>query len=161
MPVKDVALREHLLYLLDGGGAHVNFETATARLPHKLRGIRPTGAPHSPWQLIEHLRITQWDILEFSGNPKHVSPEWPAGYWPATASPTGSRAWNKSVRAFHADLDALKKLVANPSTNLFTRIPHGDGQTILREALLAADHNSYHLGQLILVRRLLGAWENP
>jgi len=161
MAVKDDALRKHLLYLLEGGGAHVSFETAIARLPRKLRGAKPPGAPHSPWQLLEHLRIAQWDILEFSRNPKHVSPEWPEGYWPATESPSGDRAWTKSLRAFRTDLQAMKKLVADPSVNLFSRIPHGDGQTILREALLVADHNAYHLGQLILVRRLLGAWENP
>ncbi|HLI30368.1 MAG TPA: DinB family protein [Terriglobia bacterium] len=161
MAVKDDALRKHLLYLLEGGGAHVSFETAIARLPRKFRGAKPPGAPHSPWQLLEHMRIAQWDILEFSRNPKHVSPEWPEGYWPATESPPGDRAWNKSLLAFRTDLQAMKKLVADPSVNLFSRILHGDGQTILREALLIADHNAYHLGQLILVRRLLGAWENP
>ncbi|MFQ5662522.1 MAG: DinB family protein [Terriglobia bacterium] len=154
----DKALREHLLYFLQGGGAHLNFERALADLPHQLRGAKPPGAPHSPWQLLEHMRIAQWDILEFSRNPKHVSPEFPAGYWPEGNAPPDGAAWEKSVKAFRADLKALQKVVADPATNLFARIPHGDGQTILREALLVADHNAYHLGQLVLVRRLLQAW---
>jgi hypothetical protein len=154
------ALREHLLYLLRDGGAHLSFEKAIAKLPPKLRGARPRGVPHSPWRLVEHLRIAQWDILEFCRNPKHVSPEFPKGYWPAGDSPPTSAAWNKSVTAFRADLQAMQDLVADPATDLFARIPHGQGQTILREALLVADHNAYHLGQLVVVRRLLGAWKD-
>ena len=154
------ALREHLLYLLRDGGAHLSFEKAIAKLPPKLRGARPRGVPHSPWRLVEHLRIAQWDILEFCRNPKHVSPEFPKGYWPAGDSPPTSAAWNKSVAAFRADLRAMQDLVADPATDLFARIPHGQGQTILREALLVADHNAYHLGQLVVVRRLLGAWKD-
>lgn len=158
MAAKDGSLREHLLYLLGGGGAHTDFETAIARLPRELRGAKPPGAPHSPWQLLEHMRIAQWDILEFSRNPKHVSPAWPEGYWPATDVPCSDSAWNESLRAFRADLQAIKEVVADPSVNLFSRIAHGEGQTVLREALLAADHNAYHIGQLVLVRRQLGAW---
>lgn len=149
------SLREHLLYLLKDGGAHLDFETALKDFPADLRGQRPEGAPHSPWELLEHLRIAQWDILEFSRNPKHVSPEFPAGYWPAKPEPPSLSAWDRSVESFRSDLAALCDLVADKSTDLFTKIPHGDGQTILREALLAADHNSYHLGQLVLARRLL------
>ena len=154
------ALRKHLLELLDGGSAHLDFDKAVAGLPPKLRGAKPAGAPHSPWELLEHLRIAQWDILEFSRNPKHTSPEWPKGYWPATEAPADAKAWEKSLKAFRADLAALKELVANRSTDLYARIPHGEGQTILREALLVADHNAYHLGQLVLLRRLLGAWKD-
>ena len=154
------ALREHLLYLLRDGGAHLSFEKAIARLPPKLRGVRPRGVPHSPWRLVEHLRIAQWDILEFCRNPKHVSPDFPGGYWPAGDGPPSAAAWNKSVAAFRADLRAMQDLVADPATDLFARIPHGQGQTILREALLVADHNAYHLGQLVVVRRLLGAWKD-
>jgi hypothetical protein len=152
------SLRKHLVYLLSGGGAHADFDTATARFPAALRGIRVTGAPHTAWQLIEHLRIAQWDILEFSRNPAHVSPEFPDGYWPRADSPPSARAWNESVRVFQADLRAMIRLVSNPKTDLFARMPHGDGQTILREALLVADHNAYHLGQMILLRKLLDAW---
>jgi hypothetical protein len=154
----DRALREHLLYLLKGGGAHLDFETAIAGLPPELRSAKPTGVPHSPWRLLEHMRIAQWDILEFSRNAKHVSPRFPEGYWPADDGPPDDAAWDRSVAGFRADLKAMQDLVADPSTDLFARIPHGDGQTILREALLVADHNAYHLGQLVVVRRALGAW---
>jgi len=154
----DRLLREHLVYLLNGGGAHIDFEGAIARFPVSLRGVRPKGVSHSAWELIEHMRIAQWDILEFSRNSRHVSPAWPEGYWPSTETPPNASAWNKSLRAFRADLNAMVALVKKPSTDLIARIPQGDGQTILREALLVADHNSYHLGELILLRRLLGAW---
>lgn len=154
----DTALRRHVLYLLNGGGAHLSFDAAIKNLPTDLRGKRPRGVPHSPWEILEHMRIAQWDILEFSRNPKHVSPEFPGGYWASDPAPPNARAWNKSVAAFRADLKSMADLVANESTDLFARIPHGEGQTILREALLVADHNAYHLGQLLLVRRLLGAW---
>ena len=152
------ALRKHLLYLLGGGGAHVDFDSAIAGWPAKLRGSKPKGLPHTAWQLLEHMRIAQWDILEFSRNPKHVSPEWPAGYWPATDAPPSPGAWNKSVSTFRADLKAMMSLVKSPRRDLFARIPHGEGQTILREALLVADHNAYHLGELVYLRRALGAW---
>lgn len=151
-------LRDHLLYLLRGGGAHLNFDKAIADLPPALRGARPASVPHTPWRLLEHLRIAQWDILEFCRNPHHVSPSWPDGYWPEGDAPPNVAAWNRSVKAFRADLKAMQELVADPATDLFARIPHGESQTILREALLVADHNAYHLGQLVVVRRALGAW---
>jgi len=154
----DQALREQVLYLLRGGGAHANFESAVKGLPADLRGKRPKGAAHSPWEILEHMRIGQSDILEFSRDAQHVSPEWPGGYWPKTPAPPNAAAWTRSVRAFAADLEALCALVEAKSTDLYARIPHGSGQTILREALLVADHNAYHLGELVLVRRLLGAW---
>lgn len=154
----DKALREHVLYLLRGGGAHLNFETAIANLPPKLRGTRPPGAPHSPWQLLEHMRIAQWDILDFCRNPNYAELEFPAGYWPPSEAPPDDAAWKNSLKSFRADLKAMQALVADPKTDLLARIPHGQGQTILREALLVADHNAYHLGQLVLLRRLLGAW---
>jgi hypothetical protein len=156
----DQALREHLLYLLRGGGAHLHFDAAVADLPPALRGARPPGISHTPWRLLEHMRIAQWDILEFSRNPKHVSPDFPAGYWPEGDAPPDDGAWESSVAAFRAGLKAMQDLVADPKTDLFARIPHGDGQTILREALLVADHNAYHLGQLVVVRRALGAWSD-
>jgi hypothetical protein len=157
-PGRDQSLRKHLVYLLGDGGAHVDFDTAIARFPAAHRGTRITGAPHTAWQLLEHLRIAQWDILEFSRDPTHVSPKFPDGYWPRTDAPPSTRAWNESVRAFQRDLRAMIRLVSNPKTDLFARIPHGDGQTILREALLVADHNAYHIGQLVLLRKLLDAW---
>ena len=152
------ALRKHLLYLLGGGGAHVDFDSAIAGWPAKLRGTKPKGLQHTAWQLLEHLRIAQWDILDFSRNPKHVSPEWPEGYWPSTDAPPSPAAWNNSVSTFQADLKAMMSLVKSPRRDLFARIPHGEGQTILREALLVADHNAYHLGELVYLRRALGAW---
>ena len=154
----DVALREHLLYLLKEGGAHASFEAAMKGLPPELRGKRPRGAQHSPWEIIEHMRLAQWDILEFSRNPNHVSPQWPEGYWPKEPAPPNGRAWGKSVQAFVADRDAMASLISDPATDLFAPLAWGTGQTVLREALLVADHNSYHLGEMVLVRRLLGAW---
>jgi hypothetical protein len=155
---QDKALREHLLYLLRGGGAHLHFDAAVADLPAAQRGARPPGVPHTPWRLLEHMRIAQWDILEFSRNGRHVSPKFPEGYWPQGDAPPDAAAWDRSVAAFRADLRAMCDLVADPATDLFAPIPHGEGQTILREALLVADHNAYHLGQLVVVRRALGAW---
>jgi len=175
-------LREHLLYLLSDGGAHAKFDDVIKDLPPNLRGEKPSNYPHSFWMLLEHLRVAQWDILEFSRNPKYKHLKWPEEYWPATDAPLSAAAWDESVKSFRsdlkamedlvanpktesvksfrADLKAMEDLVANPKTDLFARIPWGDGQTILREALLVADHNAYHLGQLVDVRRLLGAWKS-
>jgi hypothetical protein len=155
----DKSLRQHLVALLAGGGAHAKFEDVVKGLPPSLRGKKPARFPHSPWMLLEHLRLAQWDILEFSRNPKHVSPDWPKGYWPESAAPPTSAAWDKSIRQFRRDLKAMQDLVADSATDLHAPIPWGDGQTILREALLVADHNAYHLGQFVDLRRLLGAWK--
>ena len=152
------ALRDHVLYLLRGGSAHLDFDKAVADLPPALRGAKPSGLPHSPWRLVEHMRIAQWDILEFCRNPQHVSPSFPEGYWPKTDAPSDAGAWDRTLEAFRTDLHAMQDLVADAATDLFTPIPRGDGQTLLREALLVAEHNAYHLGQLVVVRRLLGAW---
>jgi hypothetical protein len=153
-------LRKHLIELLDGGQAHLDFEAAIADLPVAARGAMPAGLPHTPWRLLEHMRIAQWDILRFSIDPQHVSPDFPSGYWPEGDAPPDPDAWDRSVAAFRADLRAMKDLVTDPKTDLFTPIPHGQGQTVLREALLVADHNAYHLGQFVTVRRLLGVWEH-
>jgi hypothetical protein len=155
---RDSDLREQLIALITSSHAHADFDAAIKNLPAELRGKTPKGAGHSPWQLLEHLRIAQWDILEFSRSAGHESPKWPEGYWPATAAPPEDKAWEKSVRAFRRDQKDLCDLVRDPATDLYAKIAHGSGQTILREALLVADHNAYHVGQLILVRRLLGAW---
>jgi len=154
----DSELREQLVHLLEGGHAHVDFDAAIADLKPENRGQKPAGLPFSIWGLVEHLRIAQWDILEFSRDAKHGSPEWPAGYWPAGDAPASDAEWTKTVEAFHSDLTAMKALVLDPKTDLFARIPHGEGQTILREALVLADHNSYHIGQIVLARRMLGDW---
>ncbi len=152
----DQALRDHLLYLLRGGGAHLDFEAAFGDLPTELQGAKPAGLSYTPWRLLEHMRIAQWDILEFIRNPRHVSPDYPDGYWPPTDAPPHERAWKESLAAFRADLEAVQEIVADPATDLIAVMPHGSGQTILREALLVADHNSYHLGQMVVVRTLLG-----
>jgi hypothetical protein len=153
------ALRQHLLDLLRGRNAHADFDAVVADFPSRLRGVKPPGAPHSAWQLLEHMRIAQSDILEFSRDAKHKSPPWPEGYWPKTEGPPKAASWNNSLRSFRADLKAMAKLVGDKKTDLSAQIPHGTGQTILREALLIADHNSYHLGQMVLLRRLLGTWK--
>jgi hypothetical protein len=153
------SLRQHLIKMLDAGEAHAGFDDAVKNMPVDLQGLRPKGAEHSPWEVLEHLRIAQWDIFEFATNPQHKSPDFPDGYWPKTPKPPNEGAWNKSVEAFRADLEKFKKFLAKDSTDLFAKTPQGDGQTVLRQALVAADHNGYHLGQLILLRRLLGAWE--
>ena len=154
----DAALRQHVVDLLKGGAAHVHFMDALEGFPPNKRGTFAPGLPHTGWQLLEHSRIAQWDILEFSRNPKHVSPGFPEGYWPKTPNPPSEAEWNKSVQAFQRDLDEMVELVQSPRTNLFAKIPHGNGQTILRQSLVLADHNSYHLGQMVDLRRALGAW---
>ena len=154
----DAELRKHLVEVLTGGHAHATFEQAVKNLPVELRGKVPKGGEHSPWQLLEHLRLAQWDILDFSRNAKYQSMKWPDDYWPKEKAPADEKAWDKSVRAFKRDLKEMCALVEDPKTDLFAKIPHGDGQTILREALLMADHNAYHVGQLVLVRKMLGAW---
>ena len=151
-------VREQIINLLKGGQAHLTLDDTLKGFPEKLRGVKPPGAPHSAWQLLEHLRIAQWDILEFSRDAKHVSPKWPEGYWPTSDKPPTDAQWKKSISVIKKDLQAMQRLVEDPRTDLYSKIPHGTGQNILREALLIADHNAYHLGQLLLVRRLLGAW---
>ena len=148
-------LRQHLINLLTKAEAHVNLESELKDFPRELRGRKPEGAPHTPWQLLEHIRIAQWDILEFSRSAKHKSPKWPDAYWPKTDAPPGDQAWDESVKQVLADLDAMTALINDPKCDLTAKIPHGDGQTLLREALLVADHNAYHLGQLVIIRRIL------
>jgi len=154
---RDDGLREHLLYLLRGGGAHVNFEDALKDFPAELYNARAEGVPYTPWQLLEHMRIAQWDIVEFSRSAEHVSPDWPEGYWPDKGMEADESAWGRSVEQFRADLRAMEALVEDKAGDLYARIPHGDGQTLLREALLVADHNAYHLGALVTLRRILEA----
>lgn len=157
----DRKLKDHILYLLRGGGAHLDFERAVKGLPIPLRGAKPGGVPHSPWQLLEHMRICVWDILEYCRNPEHVSPVFPDGYWPDSDVPPTEQAWEESLTAFRAVQEAFESLVEDPKADLLAQIPHAQpGHTLLREALIAADHNAYHLGQLVIVRRALGAWSD-
>ncbi len=158
--MSDKALRQLLSRLLDWEDAHVGFERAVADIPAELRGRTPQGLPHSPWQLVEHLRLTQRDIIDFCVNPKYQEQKWPDDYWPRGAAPPSAAAWDDSIAQYHADRRALQELATDPKLNLEAKIPHGTGQTYLRELVLVADHTSYHIGQLVLVRRMLGIWEN-
>ena len=152
-------LRAQLVKLLSSGEAHVDFDRAVKGIPVKLRGVRPKGLPYSLWQLLEHLRLAQRDILDFCRNPRYRAPKWPDDYWPAKPVPPTARAWGRSVAAFRADRRAFARLISRPSLDPYANIPHGDGQTYLREILLAADHAAFHLGEIVAVRRLLGAWK--
>jgi len=152
------ALRQQLFRLLSWRDAHAGFDTAVTGIPPKLRGKAPNGLPYSPWQLVEHMRITQADILEFCVDRHYEEKHWPADYWPKARAPRSQRAWSGSIAAFRRDRRALERLVMNPRVDLFARVPAGTGQTFLREIVLVADHTSYHTGQLVAVRRLLGCW---
>jgi hypothetical protein len=153
----DRLLRDHVLYLLRDGGGHVGFDKAIANIPIRLRGRKVRGQPLTVWRILEHMRIAQWDILEFSRDPSHESPAWPDGYWPDGDAPKNASAWRRSVQAFRKDLRAMEALVAR--RDLLAPFTHGHGQTLLREALLVADHNAYHLGQIVFLRKLLGSWQ--
>jgi len=149
------ALRKMLIDAMRGHESHLDFDSALKDFPAEARGIKLAGAPHTAWQLLEHMRLAQRDILDFSRDPKHKSPEWPEGYWPSTEAPPDEKAWDASARAFQNDAREFNKLVQAPEQDLFKTIEHGEGQTLLREALLAATHNSYHLGQLVFLKKML------
>jgi uncharacterized damage-inducible protein DinB len=155
----DIPIREHVKQLLEWGDAHVTFEAAVADIPKQLRGRQPPGLPYSAWQLVEHMRRAQWDILDFCRNGSYQELKWPDDYWPRTVGPESPEAWDKSIEQFKADRRELQELVMAPRVDLTSRIPHGHGQTYLREFILAADHTAYHVGQLVAVRRLLGIWK--
>ena len=154
-PENDKSLRDHLLSLLSEGNAHISFDDFIKDFPAGFCGKKIEGLPYTAWQVLEHMRIAQWDILEFCRNAKHVSPKWPKGYWPGPEDLGDEKLWRKSVKTFRDDLTQMEALITDPSTDLFTKISHGDGQTILREALLVADHNAYHLGVLLAMSRML------
>jgi hypothetical protein len=152
----DPSLRDHVLFLLNGGGAHADFDAAIGDWPVQLAGVKVANFPHTAWMLLEHMRLAQWDILEFSRNPKHASPKWPEGYWPESEAPPTEKAWTASMAVFKRDLKTMAGLVSNQKIDLYAPIQWGDGQSILREALLVADHNAYHLGQLVMLRKSIG-----
>lgn len=156
---EDQSLREHLKRLLDWGDAHADFERVVSGVPARAQGVRPEGLPYSLWQLLEHIRLAQADILDFCRNPQYRQPAWPDDYWPPAEAPPAPDAWERSAAAIRADRRALAELIDDPRVNLFAEIAHGDGQTFLREVLLVADHGAYHLGEMVTVRRLLGVWE--
>ena len=153
-----MGMREQLAKALDWGEAHADFDKAIDGLAPALRGRRVNGLPHSAWEIVEHLRIAQHDILDFSRNPNYAERAWPDEYWPETPEPPTAEAWDESVSAFRRDRDALKQLTMDSTIDLTDRIPHGSGQTYLREVLLVLDHNAYHVAELVVLRRLLGAW---
>jgi len=157
---QDRCLRTHLINLLDSKSAHITFKKVLKDIPPAFRGMKTAQLPYTIWEQLEHIRIAQWDILEFSRNAKHVSPIFPAGYWPVAEAPEDEAAWSKSLECFNRNLQEIIALVGNHSVDLFERIPHGSGQTILREVLLLADHNAYHLGQIVVLRKILGAWSD-
>ena len=152
------SLRKHLAALLSWQDAHVDFDTAVKGLPPRLRGIQPQGLPYSAWQLLEHLRLAQRDILDFCVDPAYRAPKWPDAYWPKSPAPPTAKAWQQSIAAVRADRRSFERLLADPTLDLHAKIPHGEGQTYLREFLLVADHNAFHVGQIVIVRRILGAW---
>ena len=156
--MSDEAIRDHLRRLLDWDDAHVGFDTVVADIPAALRGQKPAGLPYSPWQLVDHLRRAQADILDFCVNPRYEELEFPHDYWPESAAPASEGEWDDCLRRFRDDRRALQALAANSTIDLTSCIPHGQGQTYLREIVLAADHTAYHLGELVVVRRLLGIW---
>lgn len=151
-------LRDHLVRLLVWHDAHADFDQVVADVPARLQGVRPEGLPYSLWQLLEHMRLAQADILDFCRNPQYRQPAWPADYWPRTEAPPAPDAWGRSVAAFRADRQALMEMAADPKLNLLAEIEHGEGQTYLREILLVANHGAYHLGEMVAIRRLLGVW---
>lgn len=157
---EDSILRNHLVELLRGGSAHADLDTCLSKMPPKLYGSKPHGASHTAWQLLEHLRFSLHDLLVFSTDSHYIAPKWPEDYWPKSDAPKSGEDWKISLQALKADLVEFEKLVRNPATNLYAKIPWGDGQTLLREVLLAADHNSYHLGALVALRKELGAWDS-
>ena len=152
------ALRAQLKRFLSWGDAHADFDAAVADLPPDARGVAPPGFPYSPWQLLEHIRLTQADILAFCERRDYREPDWPDDYWPAAAAPPDARAWDASIAAFRRDRAALERMIGDPACDPFGKVLAGTGQTFLREFLLVADHTAYHLGQVVAVRRLLGHW---
>src|SRR6185369_816338 len=149
------SLRKHVLYLLRGGGAHLSFDDFVNSFPADLCNRQVDGLPYTPWQVLEHMRIAQWDILEFSRDPNHVSPKWPKGYWPQKEQTGTPELWNETVEKFQSDLEAFEDLLRDPATDLHAKIAHGTGQTILREALVLADHNSNDIGALVVMHRII------
>ena len=158
MPSDDKALRDHLIELLQGGSAHVDLATVVDDFPAEFAATKPKNVPYTPWQLLEHMRMTASDLLLFSTDPKYVAPKWPDDYWPAQEAPKPGQ-WDESVKALKADLAEFEGMVLDPKANLYAKIPWGDGQTLLREVLIACQHTSYHLGEMVVIRRELGAWK--
>ena len=155
----DQQIRQQIAKLLDWGDAHADFRTAVDDFPDDLRGEVPSGFSRSAWELLEHMRIALWDIVEFTKDARHKSPPWPDGYWPPLRTPPQEEAWLQSVRSFVDLVEEMRGLILDRHRPLLEPLPRGQGQTLMREALLVADHNSYHLGQLVQLRKALKAWK--
>lgn len=160
MPDENRVIHKELLEFLDGGSAHANIDAAVKDFPARLYGEKPKGWPHSAWQLLEHIRITLHDLVEFCSNPNYQATKWPEGYWPKKDAPVSTESWDAAVKAVKKDIREFEKMLKDPNVDIYAKIPWGDGQTILREILLAGDHTSYHAGQLIMLRKQLGAWKD-
>jgi DinB superfamily len=154
----DTVVREQLRELLEGGDAHMTFDEAVANFPRDHMNTKAPNVPYTPWHLLEHIRLAQWDIIEFIRNPHYVSPPWPEGLWPAENVQADDVAWEKTIASYRAGLQSLLEMVADPTVNLYAPIPHGDGQSILREILVVSDHNAYHIGEFATLRQVMGIW---
>lgn len=155
---KEGIVREQLLDLLRGGNAHMDFDQAVDQFPPPYFNSQPPNSDYTPWRLLEHMRIAQWDILEFIRNPNHVSPAWPEGYWPPQGEKADRKKWERTIRTFRVDLQTMKGIVENPNTSLLAPLAHAEGYTMLREVLVLADHNSYHIGEFAILRQIMGTW---
>ena len=151
-------IREQLVQLVRGGNAHLGFSDAVKSFPAEFMNTKPPNVPYTPWHLLEHLRIAQWDILEFTRSPDHVSPKWPEGYWPPVDAVADEKDWRKTLDSFNSDMKALEGIVQDRETDLQAEIPHAPGYTYLREILLVADHNAYHIGEFSILRQIMGTW---
>lgn len=156
----DRILRKQFIPFLRGQGTHADFQTAVKDFPAEHYGDRPSGCPHSAWQLVQHIRLALHDLLDFCTNSDYTSPKWPDEYWPKDPAPPSKEAWREAVAAVQQDIEAFERLIGDPASNIYANIPWGDGQNLLREALLAGDHTSYHTGQIILIRQFLGIWKS-
>jgi hypothetical protein len=157
--LSDQVVREQLLALLIGGNAHMNFEQAVADFPAEHFNTRPVNVTYTPWHILEHLRIAQWDILEFIRNPAHVSPEWPKEYWPDQAKAADQNQWDETISLFLFNLGSLRDIVKDPDIDLYAPIPHAPDYTIFREILVVSDHNAYHIGEFTILRQVMGTWQ--
>ena len=154
----DQVVREQLLALLNGGNAHMTFEQTVADFPAEHFNTRPDNVAYTPWHILEHLRIAQWDILEFIRNPDHVSPDWPKGYWPDPAKESEQNQWKETISAFLSNLGSLRSIVKDSDIDLYAPIPHAPNYTIFREILVVSDHNAYHIGEFAILRQVMSTW---
>lgn len=154
----DQVVRQQLLALLNGGNAHMTFEQAVADFPDEHFNTRPLNIPYTPWHILEHLRIAQWDILDFIRNPDYITPEWPKEYWPDSEATAHQEQWDKTINSFLENLQSLRDIVSDPETDLYGPIPHAPDYNIFREMLVVSDHNAYHIGEFAILRQVMSTW---